>query len=326
MSTQTSNRATERMVDVGRGIELCVQTAGDPSAPPLLLIHGLAMQHIAWPEEFVAPLLAEFHVIRFDNRDIGLSSRAAAPAPNPVQLVRRRFDARQYDIGDMALDTANLLDALDVGPAHVVGVSMGGMIGQTVAARYSDKVRSLTSIMSTTGSAKHGQPARSTLLRLAQKPATARDAVAARHVAMFRHIGSRGYPFDEAETRLAGERAFDRAHDPDGVGRQLAAIMKSGNRTREVAQITAPTLVIHGDDDRMVHATGGAATAAAIPGARLESIPGMGHDFPRPVRARIAAMIVAHAEAADAGRGVDADVSAGAGSGATQATASGAAS
>ncbi len=300
MSTDTSEQAAERMVDVGRGIELCVQTAGDPSAPPLLLIHGLAMQHIAWPDELVEPLAEQFHVIRFDNRDIGLSSRVDVPAPSPVQFVRRRFDARQYDLGDMTQDTANLIDELGVGPVHVVGLSMGGMIAQTLAARHAGKVRSLTSIMSTTGSGKVGQPARSTWLRLAQRPARSRKAAVDRHVAMFRHVGSRGYPFDEAFTRLQGERAFDRAHDPEGPARQIAAIMKSGSRTREVATITAPTLVIHGDDDRMVNATGGAATAKAIPGARLETIPGMGHDLPLPVRGRIAAMIAAHAAEADA--------------------------
>lgn len=307
MTTEHSVTANERMVDVGRGIELCVQTVGDPSGSPLLLVHGLAMQHIAWPDQLVEPLVAAgFHVIRFDNRDIGRSSRAAVPTPGPVQLVRRRFHPSQYTLADMAQDTANLVDALGVGPVHAVGVSMGGMIAQTLAAREPDKVRSLVSIMSTTGSRKHGQPARSTWLRMAQPPSTSRDAAVQRAVTLFRHIGSRGFPFDEAEVRRNAERAFDRAHDPAGPARQIAAIMKSGDRTQEVREVRAPTLVIHGSDDRMVHVSGGRATAAAIAGARFESIGGMGHDLPVAVRPRVATMIAEHARAAEAGTGTHA--------------------
>lgn len=300
MTTQSSEQASERMVDVGRDIALCVRSTGDPSGPPLLLIHGLAMQLIDWPQELVEAFeAAGFHVTRFDNRDIGLSSRSTAPAPSPIQLVRRQFAPGQYGLGDMAQDTAALIDELGLESAHVVGVSMGGMIGQTLAARHPSKVRSLASIMSTTGGGKVGQPARSTLLRMARPPSSSRAAAINRAVMMFRHIGSPGYPYDEAEVRRRAGAAFDRAHDPDGPGRQIAAIMKSGNRTREVSTITAPTLVIHGTHDRMVNVTGGQATAAAIPGARLETFAAMGHDFPAGARARIAKLIVEHATAAE---------------------------
>jgi pimeloyl-ACP methyl ester carboxylesterase len=302
MSTETSAWTDERLVAVGPGIELCVRTAGDPAGEPLLLIHGLAMQQIAWPDAFVDPLVAAgFHLIRFDNRDIGLSSRLTeVPVPGPLQLLRRRFDARQYELSDMAQDAAGLIAELDLGPVHVVGVSMGGMIAQTLAARHAGQVRSLTSIMSTTGSTKYGQPARSTWLRMAQPPTKSRSASIERSVSLFKHIGSRGFPFDEAEVREGANLAFDRAHDAAGPTRQLAAILKSGDRSREVRTIVAPTLVIHGSDDRMVNASGGRATAAAVRDARFELIKGMGHDLPAAVRPRLAEMIIGHARAAGA--------------------------
>ncbi|MDQ8044804.1 MAG: alpha/beta hydrolase [Solirubrobacteraceae bacterium] len=300
MATESPQQTQERMVDVGRGIELCVQSHGDPAHPTLLLVHGLGMQLVSWPQDFVDDLVGRgFHVVRFDNRDIGRSTRPAVPTPGPVQLLRRRFAPSQYVLADMAQDTANLVDVLELGRVHVVGVSMGGMISQTLAARHPEKVRSLVSIMSNTGHGKSGQPARSTWFRMAQPPSRSRKASIDRNVALFRHIGSPGFPFDEAETRASAERAYDRGHDPNGVTRQLGAIMKSGNRTRELATITTPTLVIHGSDDKMVHASGGRATAAAIPGARFESIAGMGHDLPAGARPRIATMIAEHASAAE---------------------------
>lgn len=290
--------ATEQMVDAGHGIELCVETFGDPADTPLLLISGLGQQLIAWPTALCEQLAAhDLHVIRFDNRDVGRSTRSAAPPPKPQQLLTRRFSPAQYTLTEMARDTSGLIDALGLGSVHVAGRSMGGMIGQTLAAQRPQQVRTLTSIMSTTGAPRVGRPALSTWRLMLGKPSKERAASIERAVVLWRHIGSHGYPFDEDEVRELAGLAWDRGHDPAGVGRQLAAIMKSGDRTREVATISAPTLVIHGDRDRMVNPTGGRATAAAIPGARHETIAGMGHDLPAGAWPRLAELLVAQTRA-----------------------------
>jgi pimeloyl-ACP methyl ester carboxylesterase len=282
-------------------MRLCFVAEGDPAGEPLLLLAGLGQQLNVWPAELRDGLVARgFRVIRADNRDVGRSAGASCAPPTPLQFLVRRFSTAQYDLGAMFADTVGLLDALGIERAHLVGMSMGGMIAQGVAAREPGRVLSLTSIMSTTGAPRVGRPAPSTWLRLAAPPVTERDAQAERVVGMMRHVGSRGFAFEEDAVRALALEAFDRSGGPAaaGVARQLAAIMKSGDRTAEVARITAPTLVIHGDHDRMVNPSGGKATAKAIPGARLEVIPGMGHDLPRDVCARLAAEIAAHAGAA----------------------------
>jgi pimeloyl-ACP methyl ester carboxylesterase len=292
---------TEQIVDVGGGMRLCFVAEGDPAGEPLLLLAGLGQQLNVWPAELRAALVARgFRVIRPDNRDVGRSGSASVRPPSPTQFLTRRFSAAQYDLGAMIADTIGLLDALGIRRAHLVGMSMGGMIAQGVAARAPERVLSLTSIMSTTGAPRVGRPSPSTWLRLAAPPVSERDAQADRVVGMMRHIGSRGYAFEEDAVRAVALEAFDRSGGPAaaGVSRQLAAIMKSGDRTAEVARITAPTLVIHGDHDRMVNPTGGRATAAAIPGARLQVMKGMGHDLPQGVCAQLAADIAAHAQAA----------------------------
>jgi pimeloyl-ACP methyl ester carboxylesterase len=289
----------ERLVDVGRGISLCVETIGDPAAEPLLLISGLGMQLQAWPLELCRQLAARgLYVIRFDNRDAGRSTHPAIKPPTPLQFATRRFSDRQYALGAMALDTAGLLDALGLDSAHVAGRSMGGMIGQTLAARHPGRVRSLTSIMSMTGAKKVGRPAASTWRLMLAPPSKQRDRSIDKAVAIWRHIGSHGFPFDEAAVRAEAGIAWDRDHDPAGTARQLAAIFKSGDRTREVATISAPTLVIHGDRDMMVHPSGGLATAQAIPGARHETIAGMGHDLPAGAWPRLIELIAGQVEAA----------------------------
>lgn len=292
----------EQLTPVGRGIKLCWQGFGDPSAPPILLVQGLGTQLIAWPAELCERLVdAGFYVLRYDNRDIGRSTRLAeVPPPTNLRLLAKRFDPGQYDLDDMADDAAGLLDALELAPAHVVGVSMGGMIAQMLAVRRPDAVRSLTSVMSTTGARRVGRPAHSTLRLLLSKPARDRDGAVERSVRMFQHIGSAGFPLDEARLRLLAGLSFDRGFNPAGSARQLAAILKSGDRTAQLRQITAPTLVIHGDRDLMINPTGGAATAKAIPGARLETIAGMGHDLPAGAWDRLAELIIGHARAADA--------------------------
>jgi pimeloyl-ACP methyl ester carboxylesterase len=290
--------ATEDMVDVGGGMRLCFVAEGDPTGEPLLLLAGLGQQLNVWPAELRDGLVERgFRVIRPDNRDVGRSGRGSCPPPTPLQFLTRRFSTAQYDLGAMMADTVGLLDALGIGRAHLVGMSMGAMIAQGVAAREPGRVLSLTSMMSTTGAPRVGRPAPSTWLRLAAPPVETRDAQADRVVGMMRHIGSHGFAFEEDAVRALALESFDRSGGPAaaGVARQLAAIMKSGDRSAEVARITAPTLVIHGDRDRMVNPSGGRATAKAIPGARLQVIAGMGHDLPRDVCAQLAGEIAAQA-------------------------------
>jgi pimeloyl-ACP methyl ester carboxylesterase len=291
----------EEVVDVGGGMQLCFVAEGDPAGPPLLLLAGLGQQLNVWPAQLREELVERgFRVIRCDNRDVGRSGRASCPAPTARQFLTRRFRAAQYDLGAMFADTIGLLDALGIERAHLVGMSMGGMIAQGVAAREPGRVLSLTSIMSTTGAPRMGRPAPSTWLRLAAPPARTRDGQAKAVVGMMRHVGSHGFPFEEEAVRAVALEAFDRSGGPGaaGVARQLAAIMKSGDRSAEVARIRTPTLVIHGDRDRMVNPSGGRATAKAIPGARLRVMKGMGHDLPQGVRARLVEEIAAHAESA----------------------------
>lgn len=285
---------SEQVADVGRGIELTYERQGQ--GVPLLLIAGLGQQKHEWHDGLVT-LLAErgYEVVRFDNRDIGKSTHLRFRPPGPAQMLRKRWDPQQYDLGDMALDTLGLLDALGWERAHLAGMSMGGMIAQTVAARYPARVSSLTSIFSTTGAARVGRPALSTWGRMFSKPANTREEHTDAAVRMYRHIGSAGFPLDEARIRATAGTTWDRDPRPAaGVGRQLGGIMKSGNRTREVRTITAPTLVLHGDRDRMVNPTGGAVTAAAVPGARLHTLPGMGHDLPEALWPTLAELIDTH--------------------------------
>jgi pimeloyl-ACP methyl ester carboxylesterase len=297
-------RGGELIVDVGRGVSLCCERSGDPAHPPMLLIMGLGQQLIAWPDPFCDALSARgLQVVRFDNRDIGRSWHAPTRPPRRGQLLSRRFPDDQYDLADMARDTAGLIEALELRPAHIVGVSMGGMIGQTLAAHYPQHVRSLVSIMSSTGAASAGWVAPSTLRLLLRPAAMDRDGAAERAALLFRHIGSHGFPFDEQGVRERAGASFDR--DPGGaagMARQMAAVIKSGDRTRELRAITAPTLVIHGDRDRMVHPSGARATATAIPNARLVTISGMGHDLPAGALPKLVELIASHAADADRAR------------------------
>ncbi|MFE3194211.1 alpha/beta fold hydrolase [Nocardia sp. NPDC059240] len=290
---------SEQVAEVGRGIELTYERSG--SGVPLLLIAGLGQQKHEWHDGLVA-LLADrgYDVVRFDNRDVGRSTHARFRPPGPVDMLRKRWDPQQYDLGDLGLDTLGLLDVLGWNTAHLVGMSMGGMIAQTVAARYPARVSSLTSIFSTTGAARVGRPALSTWARMFGKPASTRDEHTDAAVKMYRHIGSAGYPFDENRIRATAGTTWDRDPRPAaGVGRQLAGIMKSGDRTAEVRTITAPTLVLHGDRDRMVNPTGGEVTAAAVSGARRHTLPGMGHDLPEALWPTLADLIDTHIRTAE---------------------------
>jgi pimeloyl-ACP methyl ester carboxylesterase len=292
----------ERFAEVGNGITLCYETFGDPSAPPLLLVMGLGMQMVAWDERFCRRLAERgFFVIRFDNRDAGRSTHLdGAPAPTPLQTVRRRIPRPAYKLADMALDAAGLLGALQLEDAHVVGASMGGMIAQSLAARHPGRVRSLVSIMSNTGARWSGQPALRAYPVLLGRPPRERAAFIEHAVKMWSLIGSPGFERDELELRELVGLGFDRAFTPESTARQLGAIIASGDRRRELRAVRAPTLVIHGEADRLVAPSGGRATARAIPGARLLTIPGMGHDPPRGAWPQILDAIERHARAADA--------------------------
>lgn len=265
------------------GIEIAYQEVGDPDGEPLLLVMGLGTQMLGWDEE-LCEMLAErgFRVVRFDNRDIGHSTMLeSAGVPKRLDLFLGRRASAPYVLSDMAADTIGLMDHLGIESAHVVGASMGGMIGQTLAIEHADRVRSLVSIMSTTGSRRVGTPTLKAFGIMLAKAPRGREAYVERIVKTFRVIGSPAYPMDEPQFRkLAGEM-YDRSHNPKGVLRQMHAITASGNRTPALHRLRLPVTVTHGTRDPLVRPSGGRATARAIPGARLRIVEGMGHDLPR---------------------------------------------
>jgi pimeloyl-ACP methyl ester carboxylesterase len=274
----------ERFCDVGDDITLCYETFGDPAEETALLIMGLGTQMVAWQDDFCRDLAARgFHVVRFDNRDIGRSTHLHGPPPTIRQLLLRSRSAAHYKLSDMAEDAAGLLRELDLSPAHVIGASMGGMIAQTLAARHPKRVRSLTSIMSNTGALTNGQPALKLYPFFLRRPTAGREQYVTHFERLFNAIGSRGLPREPEEIRALAALSYERDHDPAGPGRQLAAILASGDRTSELRRITAPTLVVHGTADPLVRPSGGRATAKAIAGAKLLSIDRMGHDMPRAI-------------------------------------------
>jgi pimeloyl-ACP methyl ester carboxylesterase len=300
-------RMDERYAEVGNGITLCYETFGDPAAPPVVLIMGLGTQMVAWDTRFCQQLADDgFHVVRFDNRDTGRSTHLDdRPAPKVYEIALRRISRPAYKLADMALDTVGLMDALGIERAHVVGVSMGGMIAQTIAARHPGRVRSLTSIMSNTGARFSGQPAIRTYPVLIGSSPTDREGFVERGLKTWTTIGSPGFERDDIELRAMIELSFDRGTTAPGSARQLGAIIASGDRRRELRAVQAPTLVIHGDSDKLVAPSGGRATAKAIDGARLIVIPGMGHDLPRAAWPQIIGAIAQHAHGADVASGAE---------------------
>ncbi len=277
------------------GIDIAYQRLGDPNAPAVLLIMGIGAQFIHWPEAFCGALVrGGLQVIRFDNRDAGLSTHiTSAPPPDLPAALAGDVSSASYTLSDMAADAAGLLDALGIGKAHVVGASMGGAIAQTMAIEHPDRVRSLTSMMSTTGNMSVGQPAPEMLREVFSGPSAAtRSEVIQQTLRVFRAIGSPGYPSDENEIAERAGRAYDRAYDRIGVARQAVATVASGDRTGRLRRLEVPALVIHGLADRMCNASGGRATAEAIPGAELVLIEGMGHDLPPGLLSQLAARIV----------------------------------
>jgi pimeloyl-ACP methyl ester carboxylesterase len=293
----------EQFCDVGRGVTLCYETFGDPANPTALLVMGLGTQMVAWHEDFCLQLADRgLHVVRFDNRDIGRSTHMKGRAPTIRQLLTRSKRAAHYTLRDMADDAAGLLEELELAPAHVVGASMGGMIAQCLAARHPEAVRSLTSIMSNTGSLRSGQPALRVYSVFLRRAPSEREAFIEHMERVFAAIGSRGLPRDPEDIRALAAMSYDRDRDPEAAGRQLAAIIAAGDRTPELRRITAPTLVIHGSADRLVSPSGGRATARAIPGADLVMVPDMGHDLPRAAWPTLLDAIAGHALRAE-GRG-----------------------
>jgi pimeloyl-ACP methyl ester carboxylesterase len=286
------------------GIALDYDSRGDPGAPAILLIMGLGMPGIAWPDPFVDELVAAgFRVIRFDNRDCGHSSKLAGGRLPDLRLaivraLLRRRVAAPYTLDDMAADAVGVLDALGIGRAHLVGVSMGGMIAQNVAALYPQRVASLTSIMSSTGNPSvrvtMGKPR--ALRAILSRPASTGDAEAlVEHFArVFGVIGSPGFAVDADLLRHNLRRIVDRGVHPAGTARQLLAILASGDRRPLLHRIVAPTLVVHGSDDPLVPVAAGRDTALHIRGSRLEIVRGMGHDLPPGVQPLLAARIVEH--------------------------------
>jgi pimeloyl-ACP methyl ester carboxylesterase len=282
------------------GIQIEYDTFGAESAAPILLVMGLGAQMLLWDEEFCEGLADRGHfVVRFDNRDIGLSTHFDAHgAPNLPQLMMDvqagKPLATAYTLDDMADDAIGLCDALELARVHVVGASMGGMIAQTIAYRHPARVASLVSIMSSTGSPTLPQAKPELIARLAGPAPVGRQATIDTGVETWRMISGSGFPFDEELVRRRSGELYDRSHHPEGQQRQLAAILAHGDRSPRLAAVRAPTLVIHGEDDPLVPAEGGKHTAASIPGAELLLVPGMGHDLPQPLFATLVDAIASH--------------------------------
>jgi pimeloyl-ACP methyl ester carboxylesterase len=288
------------------GIDLCYEIFGSPDGEPMLLIMGLGAQMILWDDEFCQQLASRgFRVIRFDNRDIGKSSKLTGGKPlKPLELLKLRFlkipVEAPYRLRDMAEDTVGLMDALGIKSAHLVGASMGGMIAQEIAISFPQRVRSLTSIMSTTGNPKVPPPTREASAMLMAPPPATKEEFLTRFAQTWKVLRVGSFPLDEAKDRERAERVFARGLNPAGVGRQLRAILASGSRKERLRAVKAPTLVIHGTVDPLVRPEGGKDTAASIPGARLMMVDGMGHAIPIPMWPQIIDAIDKHAHGATA--------------------------
>src|SRR5580700_1916778 len=272
----------------------------------MLLIMGMGGQMIHWEDDFCRQLAGRgFRVIRFDNRDIGKSSQLSGGKPlTPVELLKLRFlkipVSAPYKLRDMAEDTVGLMDVIGIKSAHLVGISMGGMIAQEIAISHPQRVRSLTSIMSTTGNPKVPGPTREAAAILMAPPPKSREEFLERFAKTWKVLRAGSFPEDEALDRGRAERTFARGLNPAGAGRQLRAILASGSRKQRLGTVKTPTLVIHGTVDPLVHPAGGKDTAASIPGAKLVMIERMGHALPIPMWPQIIDAIDKHAHAASA--------------------------
>ncbi len=283
------------------GISLEYETFGSPADPAVLLIMGLGGQLLLWPEPLCRALAqGGYHVIRYDNRDVGLSSKIDSAGKPDLRRAGLRtllgLPVRSgYSLEDMAEDARGLLDALNIRRAHIVGMSMGGMIGQILAARHPARLLSFTAIMTSSGNPRLPQPSLRLRLHLTRRPKNLdRESLIRHSVTTWQLIGSPGYPTDEATLRAMVERDQQRSLYPRGMARQTMAILAAKSRLPLLPEIQAPTLVIHGEADPLVPVAAGRELARCIPGAKLEIIPGMGHDLPTPLLPRIGQLILGH--------------------------------
>lgn len=292
---------SEPAVAKANGIELTYDTFGDPGAAPLVLIMGLACQMIAWDDDFCAMLAARgYWVIRFDNRDIGLSTKfSQSGVPDVAALLARSMKGEPvtapYTLHDMADDTVGLMDALRIDSAHVVGASMGGAIAQTIAIRHPQRLRTLTSIMATSGAAGLPAPTPEAMAVLLTPTPTERNAYIERYIQTWKVLRGAGFPLDDARDPERAAQLHTRGLNPPGVARQLAAIIASGSRKKQLPSLAVPTLVIHGAADPLVPVECGLDVARSVPGAKLVVIEGMGHALPITMWPRIVDAIAEHA-------------------------------
>lgn len=271
------------LLNIGPGhIQIAFERFGQPTWPPVILIMGGGAQMIAWPEGFCHELVRQgLQPIRFDNRNAGLSTHfSQAPVPDFMAAMAGDFSTVPYTLSLMAVDTIGLMDALGFDSAHLVGASMGGMIAQTIAIEYPERVRSLTSLMSSTGDPSVGQYDPKLFAQIGQPP-TDREGYIEWRVKTLELIGSPGYPFDAAAAREMAGLAWDRDHDPVALLRQSVAVIQSGDRTSKLQHLNVPSLVMHGKADKLIDVSGGIATAKAIPHSRLVLFDGMGHSLPQ---------------------------------------------
>jgi pimeloyl-ACP methyl ester carboxylesterase len=277
------------------GIDIAYERLGDPSGPVVLLVMGLGAQLINWPDGFCDELVKRgLQVIRFDNRDVGQSTHLhSAPIPNFMAAMAGDFSSVSYRLSDMAADAVGLLDVLGVERAHVVGASLGGYISQTIAIEHPQRVQSLTLIMTSTGDPRVGQPHPEAMQVFAGPTPTTRQQAIDKQLFASKLLGSPGFPREPEVVAERAGRAFDRGYDAVGMVRQAVAVVASGDRTSRLRELKVPTVVIHGKADMLVDISGGRALAAAIPGAELIEIEGMGHDLPRPMWPLFATKIAA---------------------------------
>jgi pimeloyl-ACP methyl ester carboxylesterase len=286
----------------GNGVELEYETVGDHAGRPLLLVQGLGAQLTSIEDGLCQELASRgFLVIRYDNRDAGLSTWFDNARPvNLAAVWSGDHSTLAYTLEDMADDAVAVLDAAGAGAAHVAGISLGGMIAQLLATRYPERVRSLASIMSTTGDRAVGQPSGDAASVLLSSMPGDRERFIEQAVVNTRAISTgTAYAFDEQAVRRGAARGYDRAYHPKGTGRQFAAILAAGDRTPALGQIQVPTLVVHGEEDQVIGVSGGEATAAAIPGARLLRVPGLGHELPPGFWPTLADALVQNADRGD---------------------------
>jgi pimeloyl-ACP methyl ester carboxylesterase len=286
------------------GVELEYETVGDPAGRPLLLVQGLGAQLISIEDGLCQELASRgFLVIRYDNRDAGLSSWFDAAGPvNLAAIWGGDHSSLAYTLEDMADDAAAVLDAAGVQSAHVAGISLGGMIAQLLATRHPARVRSLASVMSTTGDRAVGQPTGEAARVLVSSMPSDREGFIEQAVVNAKAISAgTAFPFDAEAVRRGAARSYDRAYHPKGTGRQFAAILAAGDRTEALGRVRVPTLVVHGEEDQVIGVSGGEATAAAIPGARLLRVPGLGHELPPGFWPALADALAENANRADGG-------------------------